>query len=349
MKKINLLLIAMLIGKVSYSQITFTVFSSSGGFSLSCTVPLLSMNVSSSFSNNVNYLWSTPSQGTLYTNNYTVWNDPGVYTITATSGTLSSTQTVVITLDKTPPSVSVTSSSNSITCLNYSFVLTANTTPTNITYSWIEPGVGLGCTGYTCFGANAGTYAAIATNIKNGCKDTAKITIYDGRVFPIMTTSDLFTVACPNGTVDLVPVITSPSTGLTYSWNAPPNANTSATNSLILNTNAPGVYTFTATHTLTGCSSKAHILVYACVGLKEESVIIKRLYPNPFKNIIHMDYISQVNGVSVQVINIFGHTVYEETFSYSPDLLNLFMLSNGMYYLRVISSEGSHSVKILKE
>lgn len=349
MTRIKILMIALMIGKFGYSQLTFTVTSSTGAFSLSCSVPLLSMFSASNFSSNVSFLWSTPSQGTLITNNLSVWNDPGIYTVTATSGSLVSTQTISVTMDRTAPSVSVASTINSITCVNYSFVLSAVANPTHVAYSWIEPGIGFACTTNTCIGWLPGNYGLIVTNPQNGCKDTAKITIHDGRGYPFLESNRIFTIACPGGTVDLVPALNSPTAGLTFTWNAPANANTSATNNLILNTDAPGTYTLAVLNTLNGCRSRMEISVYACVGLKEESIFVKRLFPNPFRDIINIDYSSQMNSISVQVINILGQTVYEATYSHSPRHLDLSMLSKGMYYVRIMAGKDQDIVKVLKE
>lgn len=234
------------------SQINPTITSSTGNFSLTCSNPAITLTANSSFTAAVNFTWTTPQMNVVTGNSMTV-SAPGTYSLAASSGTILQTITISIVINTIQPTVTLGAATTSISCNTPTILMTTVSNPTSVSYAWIEPGVGFGCTTSTCIAAQSGTYTVTVKNSVNGCQNTASITIGDNRQYPFFNSMSVYTVACPNGTVTLEPTLITNTANLSFQWKTPIGAITSPTNNLNLTTNAPGEYTLIATNTTNGC------------------------------------------------------------------------------------------------
>lgn len=327
----------------SFSQPTFTVSSSSGNFSITCSNSVITLSATSDYSAPVTYTWITSSTtvtGASYTTAV-----PGTYSVYASSGTVSAAQSSVITIyqDVNSPTVTAsTGTNNAISCLNPTVLLIGTVTPSNSILYWNEFGVGFGCNSATCVAGVPGTYTINAQNPVNGCTSTATIHISDIRFYPAFQTGAVFTVSCPNGTVNISPIITHSITTLSYLWESPLGAITTGTSSNTLNTNLAGAYTVTVTDTLSGCRFSSEILVYACVGLIENKLIAIEIFPNPVSDFLELKINNghEQNG-SLTIINTIGQVVKQEDInSRDKIVLDIQDFSNGVYSLQLANTNG---------
>ncbi len=321
-------------------QINPTVTSSTGNFSLTCMSSTVILTASSSFTAAVSYTWTTPQLNTVYGNSVSTAG-PGVFSLSASSGTILQTTTISIVLNTVQPAVTLTAVSASITCNTPTVLMTTESNPTNVTYAWVEPGVGLGCTGSTCIAAQSGTYSVTVKDAANGCQKTAIINIGDNRQYPNFSSLNLYTVACPNGTVSIEPALTTGTANIFFQWKVPTGAITSATNNLGLITNAPGEYTLIATNINNGCATTALIDVFACVGIStNEMKNTYKLFPNPFTSKLSLDFGQTVSAPEkISVFNTIGQKVFD--FSELPPTMeiDLTFLPSGVYYVFIHASD----------
>ncbi len=213
--------------------------------------------------------------------------------------------------------------------------MTTVSNPTNVSYTWVEPGVGFGCTSSTCIAAQSGTYSVTVKDAANGCQKTATINIADNRQYPIFSSIGIYTVACPNGTVNLEPTLTTGTTNVSFQWKVPVGAVTSATNNLTLITNAPGEYTLIATNSTNGCATSALFSVFACVGIYTHEINnMYKLFPNPFTNKLNLDF-SQAASLpeKITIVNTVGQKVFETGELPTIMEIDLTPLPNGVYYV----------------
>lgn len=329
----------------SSGQISPTVSSSTGNFTLTCTNPTIILSANSSFTAPVSYTWTNP-QLTVVSGSNIIATSPGTYSLAASSGTVLETVTVSIVINTVQPTLNFSAASGSITCATPTILMTAATNPTNVAYTWIEPSVGFGCTSSTCIAAQAGTYTVMVKDLVNGCQKTATITIGDNRVYPVFSSIGLYTIACPNGTVSLEPALITTTTNISFQWTAPAGAVTSATNNLNLITNAPGQYSLIATNTTNGCMSTTLVSVYACVGIGENFPELKITgYPNPASTVFKIE-IERGTDITVTLADIAGQMVSTPSKETEVDLT---LLKAGVYFITVQSSKGRKIFKVVKE
>lgn len=330
---INYLLVFLLFSScLLIGQINPSINSSSGQFSLTCSNPTITLFAQSSYSGNVTYLWTGP-QMNMVNGPSLIVNIPGVYILTVLSGTILETLTVSVATNTTPPSVMLTAGSSSLTCLSPTVLIVANTTPSTVSYTWIEPGVGLGCSDYTCVAGTPGVYGVTVVDLGNGCQKTTTINIPDYRFYPVFSSVDLYTISCPNGTVNLQPVITTDTANISFQWNVPAGAITSPTNNSDLTTNSPGTYTVIATNTLNGCSTTAFIDVFACVGINELNMSLSTyFYPNPFTDKLTIN-LNHSSFIKITLVDLIGQTVFETTEVKHINEFDLGFLPRGVYFI----------------
>lgn len=325
-----------------YSQLTFTV-NGNPGFTLTCATPTLVLQATSNYTPaQPTYTFFSPSSQIYSTNTVSV-SIPGTWTITANAGTATATQTLAIFINTIAPTITLTSSGSSITCSTHTVLLSAATTASNPIFSWIEPGVGVGGTTGTLMAAAPGLYGVIVKDPMNGCTNTATIQVFDGRSYPVFDAVSLYTVACPGGTVNLTAAVLTPTSGISYKWLSPMGAVTSGSNTPVLNTNAPGVYTLAVTNTITGCITRTLVNVWACVGIEEKELQGKvKLYPNPAENRLFIEINPPGNSpIYISITNSLGQTLMTTEYSNTSSEIDLSLLKSGIYYLILQSDSGS--------
>ncbi len=315
-------------------QINPTVSSSTGNFSLTCIIQSITITTSSTFTGTVSYTWTTPQPSVVNGNSISA-TVPGAYTLTASTGTILETLIVNVFTNTVQPTVTLSASAGFITCNTPTLLMTANNSPTNVTFTWIEPGVGFGCTTSTCIAATSGIYGVTVKDAINGCIKTATINIGDNRVYPIFSSTGHYTIACPNGTVSLEPTLTSGTTNILFQWKIPFGAVTSSTNNLSLITNAPGEYTLIATNSTNGCATSTLVSVFACVGIYTHEINnMYKLFPNPFTNKLNFDFSEAASlPEKISIVNTVGQKVFETDELPTKMEIDLTSLPNGVYYV----------------
>lgn len=323
--------------------------SSTGSFVLTCAHPTLLLTATSGHTAGpVTYMWTNPQVGSVAGSSIAI-SVAGNYTVTATSGSVTESKTLNIGTDTLAPSVHITTSSDSLSCKTVSVQLTAHSTPSTVSYLWTELPVGSGFTTSGCVVYYPGVYGVTVTNTGNGCKSTATADIADGFIFPVLATPDLFTVACPDGTVALsVPVINNKE-NLSYDWQTPAGANTIEKNVPVLTTNAPGSYTLSVANTVSGCLAQTEVLVYACVGLAgDDQNPVIRLFPNPVSNKFNVEFpfsaawllrLTDSYGKIISIGRVDGASTSFETDN----------LQSGVYFFIATSHRGRSTQKFIKE
>jgi len=349
MKRIVLIVLMSLLFVSGRSQLAFTVSSSSGSYSLTCQTPFFTLLASSNFSAPVTFTFLTPTLQSFQTNSLLIANTPGIYTITANSGTSSATQTLMVIKDKTPPSISLVSDSlPTLSCKSNSILLTAIPNPGNALLTWTVPSVGLAPT--TTYVAHVpGTYAVQAMNTVNGCAATASLLVSANYIYPSLNPAQVFTLACPLGSVMLQAPLTQSYSALTYTWTSPVGNQQGSLNSANLSTSGTGIFTVSVTHSETGCISTAQVYVYGCVDIPKYSGGTMSLKPNPFSTSITWKNASKTAQKSYfNLYDLSGHELQTYVCEEQELELQLSELPSGLYYLKVHADSETMVFRLVK-
>lgn len=202
----------------------------------SATLTCVSTNATLTASGGSTYDWgggiTTTTNAVTAANTYTV-------TVTGANG-CTATASAVVTDDLTPPAATISSSVNTLDCINTNSVLTASG---GVSYDW---GGGITTTTNTVNTPN--TYTVTVTG-SNGCTATASATINQNIVTPVAAVNPASaTLTCTNTSF----VLTA-SGGTSYNWGG---GITTATNTI---TN-PNTYTVTVTGA-NGCTASASAVI----------------------------------------------------------------------------------------
>ncbi|MCX8080417.1 MAG: gliding motility-associated C-terminal domain-containing protein, partial [Bacteroidia bacterium] len=191
----------------------------------------------------------------------------GIFTVGALdpNNMCRSTKTVQILQDIRLPVVNLTVSPQRLTCKDPDIVLSnaSNAHTLNAalvtTYCWLQP---ISNPTQICTSilntSIPGVHTCIATSQINGCSVVRTYTVVQDITPPTLDPKQAFILECNNNpTVQILPSIISPTSGMTYSW-IPPYGATVTPNltSSVITTNYPGLYRFIVTNTVNGCISQ---------------------------------------------------------------------------------------------
>ena len=234
---------------------------SANSLSITCATPTPSTSVSTSTSA-VSYSWS-PSTGIASgaTTANPTFTAAGTYSAVVTNtvngcSSNSSANVVTVILDNTIPTITITPS-QTLTCTTPSITVTTTVNPSvGVNYDWN----GTGVTGLTTSSVDVnqpGVYTTTVTNPVNGCSVTANVSISSNTIAPvanIAVNSITTTCAAPTATLN---VTSTPSTGVSYNWNAPSSGslNTYTVSNPVAG--GSGIFTVTVTDNTNGCSTAA--------------------------------------------------------------------------------------------
>lgn len=89
------------------------------------------------------------------------------------------------------------------------------------------------------------------------------------------------------------------------------------------------------------------------VRASEKSILFSNVYPNPTKNNCRIDVLRPITGkVDVQIINVLGQTVQQQSFqltsSTSQLTINTNNIKQGVYLIRMITSNEVHTQQLIK-
>ncbi len=198
------------------------------------------------------YAWAGPNGFQLSDPNASV-NIAGLYTLTVTNPAngCTATTTADILEDKTPPVAAVSPANAQITCSQPSTVLQGSG---GGSYSWAGPG------GFASALQNpsisvGGTYVLTVTNALNGCTDTATVGVSTDQTTPGINAAG-GQLSCQTGTAILLGGSDTP--GAQLSWSGPGGF---VFNGPSPSVNQSGVYTFTVTHPISGCTATKEVTV----------------------------------------------------------------------------------------
>ncbi len=233
------------------------------------------------------------------------------------------TDTVTVTVNTLP---TVNAGTDQAVCRQTSITLTATGATS---FVWNN-----GVTNGTAFNATtAGNYIVTGTDA-NGCKDkdTLVLTLY---AVPSINLGSDMTICANNFPVNL----NGPAGHAHYSWsNGATTQNTTGTQA--------GSYILTVTNT-NGCQDKDTVVIVSnpCLGLAENSSLEFSIYPNPASDVVFVETNAPNSEVAIYSMN--GQTLFTQRNSGSDFTLNLADFAEGVYWLRVTSSEGTVNQRLV--
>lgn len=191
---------------------------------------------------------------------------PGTYTLTIedlTSQCIVQDSTVV-TMDTVPPVAAINMAQNlTLNCANSQITLNGGLSMPlgNLNYHWSTQD------GHILFGDNAvnatvdsvGTYLLTVTHTRNGCTDTAPVTVNENYKKPLLVFAPAPTLNCDNPEVTIHVLPPGPGADYYYQWSGPqPILNAESRTPTVSN---PGVYFLTITDISNGCTNNSSIVV----------------------------------------------------------------------------------------
>jgi hypothetical protein len=285
------------------------------------------------------------------------------FVVTDNSSTCKSTTIFPVYQNIFPPKAKISSASTFITCSTQTIMLSNQSTsaippvfnPTQpvISSLWEGPMPQNPLQNSSVYTASVpGTYTMTALDLNNGCISFTTFVLSDYRNYPVVNNPvqpGPFNL-CGQASVKLTPVISSPTTNLTYSWSAPVNATVTGVSLMQLTTNAPGTYTIAVRDNVSGCVTTATMEVIECVGLGTEFESNGfDIFPNPGTGLFMLRS-NKPGPLDVEIFDISGNLIRTLKVLTSETLIDLTSESRGIYFLQLRNkNEFLQSRKILVE
>jgi gliding motility-associated-like protein len=211
-----------------------------------------------SITSGITYNWSGPGTIVNGTTATPIVNAVGTYTlvVTAPNG-CSSSKSVQVQTDYTLPTVTINAPST-ITCSFPTVSLNGSSTTAGASLLWTGPGIVSGSTTQTPVVNQPGIYTLTVSHPITGCTNFQTVNVLQDITapvinFPVVPTSITCTITTSALTSNVVPA------NSVLLWTGPGNiSNPTITSPLV---NAPGIYSLTATHPITGCISNRTLTV----------------------------------------------------------------------------------------
>ncbi len=221
---------------------------------------------------NFTYQWTAGPGGNIVSGATTttpVVSAPATYTllVTNTQNGCTSTSSVLVGLNNTPPIATITAAPPGIlTCTNSQVTLHGSASPAGGSYSYqwttLNGGFHSGQASQTAIVTEEGDYTLIVTNLQNGC--TGSASIYVGLDFtdPAAIIVVNQQITCNNPTVTLDATQSSQGPQYSFFWTATAGGNiVSGQNTYTPVVNAPGSYSIVVTNLFNNCTASASVLV----------------------------------------------------------------------------------------
>lgn len=137
-------------------------------------------------------------------------------------------------------------------------------------------------------------------------------------------------------------------TGTGIIWYASASDAASAINPLPNSTVVTNGTTYYATQTIGGCASTTSlaITIDTFLNTSDFDLSLFTYYPNPVENILNLSYFQKLTNV--EVYNIVGKQIFAKKLNSNKADVDLSKLSDGVYFLKVYSENGSRTIKVLK-
>lgn len=106
--------------------------------------------------------------------------------------------------------------------------------------------------------------------------------------------------------------------------------------------------TYYATQTINGVESvnRTAVTVHLILGLNDTAFAGLQYYPNPVKDVLTISNPNEIESVSIS--NSLGQTIDSVIVKSNNAEANLSLLSNGIYFIKIVSGSQSKTVKIIK-
>ncbi|MBK9284290.1 MAG: T9SS type A sorting domain-containing protein [Sphingobacteriaceae bacterium] len=277
------------------------------------------------------FVWSGPNSYTSAIQNPTISNaqiiNSGNYTLTI-SGAFGCTNSAVTNATISPPP-SPTIVINSPICSGQTLSLSVSG---GATYTWTGPN-SFNSTAQNTVISNAGSNASGNYTVVAAVGSCTSLVNQSATVniTPTVLASSNANTICAGQSVTL-----TASGANSYSW----NSGGSSVNEIVTPTISTS-YTVLGT-AINGCTNIAIVnqSVVICSGLiginYSEEV---KIFPNPFKNVLHLNFNNPANTCEIKIINLLGQVVFSAEINSESASLNLDQLPHGMFYLQIVSGE----------
>lgn len=181
-------------------------------------------------------------------------------------------------------------------------------------------------------------YMVAGTN-SVGCTSHASV------VVNVNTTPQVQASATPTTVCKGEPVSLSATGGDSFQWLS--EQFYSAKNELTISPQSSAIYTVTGTSS-NGCSAVQMIIVNVeeCVGLTELNNSLFNVYPNPASDMITVS--GKAAARTIAVSDVSGRIVLATSSDQSVSILDLRLLSAGVYYISILQGDTIHTEKIIK-
>ncbi|HFG0465634.1 TPA: T9SS type B sorting domain-containing protein, partial [Flavobacterium psychrophilum] len=256
-----------------------------------------------SWSNGTTTVGTTPTITVSTAGTYTL-------TVTNTSNGCTSTNSVIVTVDKTAP-IANAGADKVITCAIQNVTLGDATTSTgaNFTYDWSNGTTTVGTTATLPNVTTAGTYTLTVSNTANGCTSTSSVLVTVDKTAPIANAGDDTVITCANPIISLGGASTL--TGVSYIWK---RATIIVGQTAILtNVTIPGIYVLTVKNNITGCTATDSVIVTQNINLPQ--VVVNHVSDNNYSLQItggQAPYIYSIsNGI---IINNYNFTIKDSDY-----------------------------------
>lgn len=176
-----------------------------------------------------------------------------ILTVTNTLSSCVSTDTVVVKVNQTTPTVDA-GSGGSLTCTAPSLSLKSTAGGSqNMTFSWTRGGQVVATDSTTIRVTTAGTYIFTARDTLSGCAGIDSVVVAQDANLPQVAIPNVAKINCSKPNITLTGNVTPANTNYTYAWTTSDGTIVSGGNTISSSVSKAGAYTLKVTNTTTGC------------------------------------------------------------------------------------------------
>lgn len=189
---------------------------------------------------------------------------------------------------------------------------------------------------------SATTIYTVTGESSPGCQSIKTITVNVTPGPSITFSASPGLTICPGGAANITAM------GATnYTW----SVGSQTTAAISVSPSISQAYNITGTNA-SGCSTTTNVTVFvaSCTGLTNQAVTASNIniYPNPTKGALVIELNNATNN-NIQVLDVTGRLILEKNATADRTELNISDLSNGIYYVRILSGNTVEVRKIIKE
>lgn len=96
-----------------------------------------------------------------------------------------------------------------------------------------------------------------------------------------------------------------------------------------------------------GCTDTSDCEVIADLGLTSNPLNTINVYPNPVTEMLTID-LGELNNVLVQVLDVNGRNVYQNTIASAATTINVTTWENGVYFISLVNGDNKRVIKVVK-